>query len=41
MYLKNKEKSKTKNQTVQNFDKIDNPPLKMTKGKKEEMKHSM
>lgn len=39
--LNNKEKSKTKNQTVQNFDKIDNPPLKMTKGEKEEMKHSM
>lgn len=39
--LNNKENSKTKSQTVQNFDKIDSPPLKMTKGKKEEMKHSM
>ena len=38
--LNNKENSKTKSQTVQNFDKIDSPPLKMTKGKKEEMKQN-
>ena len=32
--LNNKENNKTKRESVQNFDKIDNSPPKMTKGKK-------